>query len=330
MSTATGMAKAATVSLLLTMFTVGSAAAGLPGAGADGWYSWRVDVIGSAPELCCFSWNSGIATKKRCNLDGRHGGFSTTDENPFPSDEVQIYALMSAGAVTKIRVLSSQCPVAAESAITDLGSIEVDTSVDWLQRYFSLPSRVSTEAVTAVALHAGDGARALLVDTARSDANEENRQSAIFWLAQVRIDETAGDIQRIMFDDRSADIREHAAFSYSQSTAADRAEMLVRQAKEDPDAAVRSQAWFWLTQIEAVESEREIRKALVTERDAEVREQAVFALSQLPEDRAVKALAGVLEDRQLDMDLRQEALFWLAQTETDEAFEYVERLLTDN
>ena len=321
------------VSIILCLFLAYSAvssAADLPDASADGWHSWRVDVIDSAPELCCFSWRNGIATKKRCNLDGRHGSFSMTHEIPFPSDEVQIYAMMRAGAVTKIRVLSSQCPVATESAITDLGSVAVDESVNWLQRHFSLSSRVSTEAVTAVALHAGDSARALLVDTARSDTNEEIRESAIFWMAQARIGETAAELQKIMFDDRSADIRGHAAFSYSQSTAADRAEMLVRQGQEDPHADVRSQAWFWLTQIEAVESEREIREALVTERDAEVREQAVFALSQLPEDRAVKALAGVLEDRQLDMDLREEALFWLAQTETDEAFEYVERLLTDN
>lgn len=330
MPAATEIAKAAVVCLLLITIPAKSSVAALPEAGADGWHSWRVDVVDSAPELCCFSWNNGIATKKRCNLDGRHGGFSTTGNNPFPSDEIQIYAMMRSGATTKIRVLSSQCPVATESAITDLGSVDVDASVDWLQRHFSLPSRVSTEAVTAVALHAGDGARQLLVDTARSDANEENRESAIFWMAQVRIGETAAELQKIMFDDRSADIRQHAAFSYSQSTAANRAEMLVRQGKDDPDADVRSQAWFWLTQIEALESEREIREALVTERDAEVREQAVFALSQLPEDRAVKALAGVLEDRQLDLGIREAALFWLAQTETDEAFEYVERLLTDN
>jgi len=330
MSAATAMAKAAAVCFLLASMSAGSFAATLPGAGTDGWYSWRVDVVEAAPELCCFSWNNGVATKKRCNLDRRHGGFNTTDKNPFPSDEVQIYAMMRAGVPTKIRVLSSQCPVTTDSAISDLGSVAADQSVDWLQRQFSLPSELSTEAVTAVALHAGDGARQLLVDTARSDENEENRESAIFWMAQARIDETAAEIQRIMFGDSSADMREHAAFAYSQSRAADRSEMLVRQGKTDPDADVRSQAWFWLTQIEAVESEREIRAALDTERDAEVREQAVFALSQLPEDRAVKALAGVLEDRRLEMDIREEALFWLAQTESDEAFEYVERLLTDN
>jgi HEAT repeat protein len=61
-----------------------------------------------------------------------------------------------------------------------------------------------------------------------------------------------------------------------------------------------------------------------------VRQEAVFALSQLPGDRAVKALAEILEDSGLDMEIREQALFWLAQTESDEAFEYIDRILSDN
>lgn len=319
----------AVLSVLLAYPASGSAA-DLPEADADGWYSWRVNVVESAPELCCFSWNNGVATRKRCNLDGRHGGFSTTDNNPFPSDEVQIYALMNSGTATKIRALSSQCPVTTESAIANLGLVQVDESIAWLRQFVTPQSTASDDAITAMALHAGDGARQFLVDTAGSGDSEENRENAIFWMAQVRIGETAGDIQKIMFDDRSADIREHAAFSYSQSTAPDRAEMLIRQGKNDLDGDVRSQAWFWLAQIEAVESEREIRKAIVSERDADVREQAIFALSQLPEERAVKALADILEDRKLDREIREQALFWLAQADSDIAFEYVDRLLTGN
>lgn len=324
------LARASVSLFLLFAYPASPWAANLPAAGTDGWFTWRVDVFDSAPELCCFSWNSGVTSKKRCNLDGRHGGFNTTDSNPFPADEVQIYTLMRSGMATKIRALSSQCPVTSDSEITDLGAVDVDESVEWLRRYISAESSVSTEAIAAVAVHAGDGALRFLVDTAESDDNHEHREDAIFWMAQLRIDETADEIQNIMFGDRSADMREHATFSYSQSVATDRAEMLIRQGKEDPEGDVRSRAWFWLTQIEAAESEIEIRKAIVNERDAEVRKQAVFALSQLPGERAVRALAGVLENRQLDMDIREQALFWLAQTEADAAFEYLERLLTGN
>jgi len=233
---------------LLSAYSAVVSSADLPGGDVDGWHTWRVDVVDSAPELCCFIWNMGAATQKSCNLDGRHGGFSSSDDNPFPSDEVQIYALMNAGAATKIRILSSQCPVTSDAPITDLGAVDGADSIDWLARYFAPHSEVSDEAITAVALHAGDAARRLLVDTAKSAANEENRETAIFWMAQARIDETAADLREIMFGDRNADIRQHAAFAYSQSSATDRAAMLIRQGKEDRDKEVRSQALFWLAQ----------------------------------------------------------------------------------
>ena len=305
-------------------------AADLPQSDSDGWYSWRVAVVESAPELCCFSWNNGVATKKRCNLDGRNGGLSTDSENPFPSDEVQIYARMDSGSPAKIRVLSSQCPVTTESAITDLGIANVDESVEWLTSYISPHTDISDEAITAIAMHAGDKAHDTLIDVAGKDDSQDNRENAIFWMAQVRIAESADEIKKIMFDDSNADIREHAAFSYSQSTATDRATVLIRQGKEDANPDVRSQAWFWLTQTAATESEVEIRKAIDNERDADVREEAVFALSQLPEERAVKALASILEDKQLDMETREQALFWLAQADSDVALDYVDKLLSEN
>jgi hypothetical protein len=305
-------------------------AAELPQVDSDGWYSWRVAVVDTAPELCCFSWNNGVATQKRCNLDGRNGGFSIDSGNPFPSDEVQIYARMDSGSPAEIRVLSSQCPVTTDSAITDLGIADGDESVEWMKSYVSPHTDISGEAITAIAMHAGDRARDTLIDVAETDDSQDNRENAILWMAQVRIDETADDIKKIMFDDSDADIREHAAFSYSQSTAADRAAMLIRQGKEDANPDVRSQAWLWLTQTEATESEEAILKAIDNERNADVREDAVFALSQLPEDRAVKALASILEDKQLDMEIREQALFWLAQAESDVAFDYVDKLLSEN
>lgn len=305
-------------------------AADLPGAESDGWYTWRVAVVESAPELCCFSWNKGVATQKRCNLDGRNGGFSIDSENWFPSDEVRVYALMSSGSPAKIRVLSSQCPVTTGSAITDLGIGDSDESVEWLQQFVSPSTNISDDAIMAIAMHAGDKARDALIGVAEAQGSQDNRENAIFWLAQVRIAEAANEIKNIMFDDSNSDIREHAAFSYSQSNATDRTPTLIRQGKEDVDPDVRSQAWFWLAQTGAAESEVEIRRAIANERDSDVREEAVFALSQLPEGRAVKALASILEDKQLDMEIREQALFWLAQAESDVAFEYVNRILTGN
>lgn len=257
------------LSFLLFAVVPLSVAADLPGASADGWFSWRVEAVDSAPELCCFAWEDGIAAKKSCNLDSRHGGFHTSSDSPFLADEIRVYAFLNAGSASKIRVLSAHCPVTSKSVVADLGLVAVADSVGWLQQRLTARDGSGDEAIAAVALHAGDEARRLLVDTATSDGDMDNREAAIFWMAQSRIDETAEDLRKIMFGDRNADIRQHAAFSYSQSTAVDRAELLIRQAREDADAEVRSQALFWLAQTESAVAFGYIERLLSEDQEVE-------------------------------------------------------------
>jgi len=295
----------------------------------DGWHTWRVKAVASAPEMCCFRWSSGNITRRGCDLDGRHGGFSTSSGGEYASDEIQVYALIAAGEVRQLRALSSSCPVRVDDGVVDLGPVTTDESLDWLQTFAGANGPFSSEALAAIAVHDGPRAGRLLLDAAGSD-DEDLREDSVFWMAQVRVDEMADEIRKFVFDDPDPKMREHAAFSYSQSGADDVAEVLIRQGRSDEDPDVRAQAWFWLAQTEASESESEILRAIRSDGDADVRENAVFALSQLPDDRAVKALAAILEDRDLDMEVREQALFWLAQDDTDEAFEYIDRILGDN
>jgi hypothetical protein len=304
--------------------------AAINGLGDDGWHTWQVPAVESAPEMCCFSLRSGAVTKKQCDLDAMNGNFGGYDDSAASQDGMQIFALMTAGIATKIRVFSSGCPVSADSAITDLGPIEADDSVEWLVSSISNGGDIGSDAIAAIAVHRGGQARDALIDIAKPGHNKGDREDAIFWMGQLRIDETATELKDFIFHDDSADLREHAAFSYSQSKAADVADVLIQQGRSDDSPEVRSRAWFWLAQTGAAESEDAIRHALFSDKDGDVREEAVFALSQLPDSRAIRALATILEDRKLDMDMRQQALFWLAQTESEEAFEYIDRLLSDN
>lgn len=297
---------------------------------SDGWHTWRVPAIESAPEMCCYSWNRGTTRKQGCNLDRHDGGFSTAPDVIAASTDMQIFAHLEDGDVTEIRALSASCPVTSDSPVFDLGAVEAKDSVRWLEDHIIAGNKLASEAITAVAVHEGDAAAKLLLKTAGSDSDQDNREDAIFWMTQVRVAEMSGEIKGFIFDDRDSAIREHAAFAYSQSEAADIPEVLIRQGRNDHDPDVRSQAWFWLAQTEAAESEAAIRQAMREDDDEDVRQEAVFALSQLPGDRAVKALAEILEDSGLDMEIREQALFWLAQTESDEAFEYIDRILSDN
>lgn len=317
---------------LLVVFSLMSlsAEAQISGMTQDGWHTWRVAAVTSAPEMCCFSWNRGSATRQGCDLDSHSGGFSTSSNIIDVSKDVQVFVRIDDGDVAEIRALSASCPVTSDEPIVDLGPVANAESVAWLDSHIEPDGDLAGDAIAAISVHQGEDAVDVLIKTAESRSDQDNREDAIFWMAQVRVEETSAELKKFVFDDRDSEIREHAAFSYAQSEANDVAGVLIRQGRTDKDPDVRSQAWFWLAQTGAGESEAAIRKAMRDDNDADVREQAVFALSQLPDDRAVEALADILEDSSLNMEVREQALFWLAQTESDEAFEYIDRILTNN
>ena len=293
----------------------------------DGWHTWAVEAVESVPELCCYQRHSSRFVGGGCDLDRRRG-FSTSSDRV--GGDVQLYVRMEDGTVADLRALSASCPVTTETPITDLGRLPNDESVNWLTALASSGTDLVSEATVAIAVHAEPEARNWLLETARSGNDTDAREDAIFWMAQVRLQDSERELKRFIHDDDDPEIREHAAFSYAQSGADDIAEVLIRQGRNDEDADVRSQAWFWLAQTEAPESETAIARAMLEDDDDDVREEAVFALSQLPDDRAVAALASILENRDLDMDIREQALFWLAQVESDEALEYIDNILSDN
>lgn len=317
--------------LLMAAVPFGKQAAGQAiGVQDDGWHTWQVQAVPGTPDLCCYGWQRGDMSQRGCKLDSRSGGFGSAGAPVMAADKVNVYALLKGSRVSKILALSASCPVTANSDITDLGVIAADDSVAWLQPLVANDTRDSSGAMAAIAVHAGSAARDILVDTASLGGTRQRREGAIFWMAQVRVAETADHLKKLIYEDQDPDIREHAAFAYAQSSALDVAEVLIRQGRNDADPDVRSQAWFWLADTGADESEAEIRHALLNDADLGVREKVVFALSQLPAERAVKELVRIIEDRTINIEIREQALFWLAQTESADAFAFIDSLLGSN
>ncbi len=301
----------------------------------DGWVSWQILAVENAPDWCCYDWRGDKAVKKTCRLDSRHINYGGTQQDSDHSvdnaiEQMQIYAFMQGGQLEKIRALSSSCPVITKTSITDIGSVDVNDSVDWLANHISPHSDISTHVMAAVAVHAGNKSRGILVDTAQTDSSTQNRMGAVFWMGQIRALDTEETIKQIMFNDENSKVRKHAAFSLAQSIIPDRAESLIRLGNLDSNHDVRAQAWFWLAQTKADQTEPAIFAALQTEVSRKVQEQAIFALSQLPEKRAVNALVTVLENQELSRHLRKNALFWMAQNESAQALEYLEQMLAVN
>ena len=305
-----------------------NAAATISDIGSEGWYTWRVAATDNAPDWCCYEWNGGIAKNKSCDLDGNQSTFNSHSDFADYVEQMQVYVLLDGSTVQKIRTVSARCPVKTRAEIADLGIIDADDSVDWLENLISPRSNLSAPALAAISVHEGEKSSGVLIEVARHDAEIDNRKDSVFWMSQVRADDTAGELKQLMFNDSNPELREHVAFVLSQSVLPDRVDALVQLGRTDKDSNVRSKAWFWLVQTGAADSEIEIQKAIRDERNQDVREELIFALSQLPDDRSFKALIAVIEDRKMGDDVREHALFWLAQSESDLAFEYLDELIS--
>lgn len=314
---------ACVAALLCSLF--GVTAAAQPGdMTADGWYAWQVQATSATPRICCCT---ALPAGPNCDLDeDEHFGESRSAADR--GGDVRIYVRVADDRTEDIRALSADCPVSAAEPITDFGRYDVAQSARWLQGQIEGP--VTNEAIAAIALHEGEEALDVLRDTAAPGSARDRREQAIFWMAMVRLEDAAADLERFVFSDPDPEIRQHAAFSYAQSAAADIPDVLARQGRTDGDADVRAQAWFWLAENGAASAESAIFEALREDKDEDVREQAVFALSQLPTDRNVEALVTVLEEPDLPHDIREQALFWLAQSDSEKAFDYLDDLLGDN
>lgn len=189
-----------TALMLVTGVASNAISAEVPELTADGWHTWRVSTTEVGADQCCFEWYSGEARRTACDLDSRHVSFGSSDSVVDESAMIQIYALVQDGDVSKIRALSSQCPVTTKGDVIDMGVVESDDSIRWLERFVAPRTKMSTHALAAISVHGGTNSLNMLVDVAQHDASLENRKDAIFWLVQTESEQAFAYIERLLGD----------------------------------------------------------------------------------------------------------------------------------
>src|SRR5262249_39131674 len=153
----------------------------------------------------------------------------------------RVYARSAGGKIDRLRVFSATCPVTTQMPVQDLGMVPADDSARWLieltrqQKSGAGTRQIEEDLLAALAINRGDLARDAVADSARADARVETRKQAVFWLALVRGREGADITSSIMFNDKSADVREHAAFALGQSKSPSAAADLIRLGNTDAD-----------------------------------------------------------------------------------------------
>jgi len=154
------------VGVLLGAVTWSSASSAdvLP-TGADGWHTWQVDEPDASTEMCCLSWKSGDRSRKGCNLDGHSISFSDDGDCSAAPGTSQVYVRLDDDVPEDIYVLSSNCAVSTESAVTDHGLISVQDNMQWFRTVIedkSLAKHVREEALFALVTSSSDAVYAYL------------------------------------------------------------------------------------------------------------------------------------------------------------------------
>ncbi len=121
-------------------------------------------------------------------------------------DDEQFYVLVKSGKPTEIEIVGHWCNRWKRSdkkypEASDLGLLDTNTSIDWLQQHTGERSDLSSDALAAISMHEGSRAVQILIDIVESDAHMDVREEAVFWMAQSDSEAAFDYLDRLLMID---------------------------------------------------------------------------------------------------------------------------------
>ncbi len=149
--------------------------------------------------LLFFTWTDGGAAEFAAPTDD--GWHAWQVQGSEDGDQVSVNVRIKAGKVTKIRALTSDCPVTTSTPVNDMGVVSNGASVAWLLQQVDAGARISESALAAISAHAGDEAFTALTTLVEDrDSSRNLREQALFWLAQSNTAEAFSYFDRLLSD----------------------------------------------------------------------------------------------------------------------------------
>jgi len=301
------------------------------------WIGYAVPVIPGDHTMCCCDGRYEML-RGGCALEGEHSMTMRSDDSKRANLEApeSMFVLFRAAErrVTKIRTYSEDCELDAGGlTLYWLTGVKPAESVALLATFVrpadedeSGGQRLTSGALTAIALTNDGAADRALDQFAASGQPEHLREQAAFWLGSARGRHGYETLARMIREDPDERFRKHATFALSVSRESDAIAALISTAKNDRAAEVRGQALFWLAQKAGQKAATAITDAIENDPETEVKKRAVFALSQLPRDEGVPLLIHVARTNR-NHEVRKQAMFWLGQSNDPRALAFIEEVL---
>jgi hypothetical protein len=116
-------------------------------------------------------------------------------------EDETIYVLIKSGKTKEIEIRGHWCNGHTHKNALDHGTLSTDESIDWLQQYLGTRSDLSSDALAAISRHAGPRSLKILIDIVESDAHNDIREEAVFWMAMSESEEAFNYIDRLLMGD---------------------------------------------------------------------------------------------------------------------------------
>jgi HEAT repeat protein len=170
------------------------------------------------------------------------------------------------------------------------------------------------KAVFLIAQESAAGTEDILLETARTDPDQEVREQAVFWLSQVGTERAVGALDSILRTSKDPALQEKAVFALSQHDSP-KASQALRTYAERPDLPenVREKAIFWIGQSGGKDNETFLRGLYGRLKEVDLRNKVLFSLSQAGGPDNMRWVLGVAKDNTQPVELRKQALFWAGQ-----------------
>ncbi len=184
----------------------------------------------------------------------------------------------------------------------------------WMKPGSTATKSMKEAAVSLLGSHGGPRAVPVLLDIARTQADDELRQIAIHRLGDIGGEPAVEGLMSLYGQERSLEVKARILRAFADMHDSPRAQArLLEVAQSDSSPELRKAAIRWLADGVGRNAFDVLAKIYQTERDREIKVQVLRTLADMDDQRARALLIEVARGtRSEDAELRQAAIRWLA------------------
>jgi hypothetical protein len=304
------------------------------------WVGWRVPIVAGQRGGCC-TYAEDSAVVRGCFVDSTPSGRQTPQIAPPAAVPLEagsglvILMRIVEGHVERLRSLGDDCPLdAGGRTVYWLQGVTPGTSLTFLEGLLrSNPNmtpaqdrRLSSEAMSAIALHGDPAADALLDRLASTTSDSNLRQSARSALGSTRGAHGFDVLQRLLNAERTPDVRRQLVSAIGQTRQPGTAALLLGVARNDADPKTRAEAIYWVPQRGGSQVVADVVSVVNSDANDEVKQRGVKGIGRLPADDGVPVLLQLARSTKSPV-IRKEAVAALGQSRDPRALAYLEEVL---